>query len=211
MVIAYPTVADLLERFRHIPPERIRLVPAPGTASIEDVLHALEHEDRICELVDGVLVEKPMGWYEARVATALGYFVERFLDDDDLGIVVGPDGLSRILPDRVRAPDLAFLGWGRFPGRKLPRARVPDLAPDLAVEVLSESNTAAEMDEKVEEYFRAGCSLVWLIDPETETAQVATSPVDRQDCGGVLLGGDVLPGFELRLADLFERAGRRRD
>ncbi len=207
--VYYPTVADLLERLGDIPPERVRLVPAPGHATGEDVLRVLELEDRLCELVDGVLVEKPMGWYESTVAAALIFFLKLYLRDRDLGVLSGPDGPARILPDRIRIPDVAFYLWHRFPDRKRPRERIPALVPDLAVEILSESNSPAEMDEKVEEYFRAGVSLVWLIDPASASARVFNSPADGRDAEGVLDGGRVLPGFRLGLAELFANAGPR--
>lgn len=209
MSTAFSTVADLLERLGSVPPERIRLVPAPGQATVDDLLRVLDGEGLICELVDGVLVEKAMGWYESRVAAALIYFLEHFLSENDLGVVAGADGVSRILPDRIRAPDVAFFRWERFPDRNLPRERVPDLAPDLAVEVLSKSNTPNEMEGKVEEYLRAGASLVWLIDAETESVRVFSRDGVGRDGAGILDGSNLLPGFELSLGALFERAGRR--
>jgi Uma2 family endonuclease len=78
-------------------------------------------------------------------------------------------------------------------------------APDLAVEVLSEGNTPAEMNRKLGEYFAGGVRLVWLIDPDTQTALAYTSPDKSNFIGadGALDGGDVLPGFGLPLRDLF--------
>lgn len=118
----------------------------------------------------------------------------------------------RLAPGLVRIPDVAFFSWDRLPGRELPAEPIPDLAPDLAVEVLSQSNTEAEMKRKLREYFKAGVRLVWLVDPPTRTARVYTSPgrsrLVRED--KALDGGAVLPGFSLKLRDWFARAGRRR-
>ena len=110
-------------------------------------------------------------------------------------------------------PTFSFIRWDRLPGGELPEAPDSELVPNLAVEVLSKSNTPAEMKVERREYFAAGVQLVWLIDPESRTAVVYTAPeqwteVDRD---GVLLGDEVLPGFELPLVDLFARgtAGKR--
>jgi Uma2 family endonuclease len=89
--------------------------------------------------------------------------------------VAGEAGMMQLAPGLVRIPDVSFISWDRFPDRKLPRDPVPHLAPDLAVEVLSQSNTPKEMDRKRRDYFNAGCKLVWITDPETRTV-TATLP-----------------------------------
>src|SRR5205809_4119104 len=94
----------------------------------------------------------------------------------DLGIPSGADGTVRLLKGLVRVPDVAFFCWDKLPGRLLPSKPVPDLAPDLAVEVLSEGNTPEEMQRKLREYFLAGVRLVWMIDPRKRRAEVYTSP-----------------------------------
>ena len=206
------TVADLLQRLGNIPPERIWLRPVPGTATEQDVIDIETHENRLCELVDGVLVEKTVGYFESRLALVLGYYIELFLDRHDLGIVLGADGAVRLMPGLVRIPAVSFLSWDKFPNRELPVEPIPDLAPDLAVEVLSEGNTPEEMRRKLREYFQAGVRLVWLIDPATQSAEVYTSPRKKRiiTSGQVIDGGSVLPGFGLRLQELFTRAGRQR-
>jgi Uma2 family endonuclease len=208
---AMETVADLLDRLG-VPPDRIRLHPAPGTATEADVLAAIEGEKRLCELVDGVLVEKPMGFYESVLAGILIGFLRAFLEQHDLGILSVPDGTVRLVPGLVRIPDVAFFSWDRFPNRELPAEAIPDLAPDLAVEVLSEGNTEAEMERKLREYFGAGVRLVWYLDPRTRTAQVFTSPNNAHLVleDDALDGGAVLPGFRPTLRELFDRAGTRR-
>ena len=171
-----------------------------------------DRDGRLCELVDGVLVEKPVGQYESRMAAVLIYFLETYIDAHDIGVIYAPDGPFRLLPGLVRLPDVAFVSWDRFSNRELPPESIPDLAPDLAVEVLSAGNTKREMDRKVGEYFRAGVRLAWLIDPTTRTAVVCKRPRRRTVVaeGGSLDGGAVLPGFSLPLQQLFARAGRRR-
>src|SRR5438876_2742933 len=158
------SIADL-QTHLGVPAERIRLVPPPGTATEEDVLRAHRSDRPQCELVDGVLVEKTVGYFESRLAVVLGWFLETFVIEHDLGLVLGADAALRILPRQVRAPDLCFLSWRHFPDRKLPPEPIPHLTPDLAVEVLSESNTTAEMTRKLRDYFTAGVRLVWYLDP----------------------------------------------
>ena len=113
-----------------------------------------------------------MGFEESRLAGRTLHLVNSYLDENDLGVCVGADGMMRLAPGLVRIPDLSFINWDRLPGRESPTEPIPDLAPDLAVEVLSDGNTKAEMARKVREYFEAGVSLVWLIDPKKRTARV---------------------------------------
>jgi Uma2 family endonuclease len=206
------TLADLLVRLGDIPPDRVRYWPRPGTATEKDILQIRAREGRSCELVDGVLVEKAMGLREAMLALALGGFLHDFVRPRNLGIVTGPDGTLRIFPGLVRIPDVAFASWERIPGGRVPDEPIPDLVPDLAVEILSESNTPGEMALKRSEYFGAGVSVVWMIDPEARTVAVYTSPERcvRLAESQTLEGGDVLPGFALPLSDFFSELDIRR-
>ncbi len=202
------TVAEMQHRLGDIPVERILIVPSLGGATVNNVERIRAATGRICELVDGILVEKAVGYYESCVAAELIYFIRRYLESNNLGMVLGEAGTLEILADLVRAADVSFIRWERFPEGKLPEEPIPELVPDLAVEVLSKSNTPAEMKRKRGEYFDAGVQLVWLIDPKTRTANVYTAPENPTfiDRDGVLDGGDVLPGFMLALAELFARA-----
>ena len=121
--------------------------------------------------------------------------------------MTGEAGTVRLSDRQVRMPDVAFTRWERFPGGVLPTEPIPDFAADLAVEVLSEGNTPAEIDRKLSEYFACGAKLVWVIDPDTRTARAYTAPTDPAvlTAADALDGGDVLPGFRLPLADLFAK------
>src|SRR5688572_33054470 len=102
----------------------------------------------------------------------------------------------------VRIPDVAFVSWARVPGGRVPAEPVPHLAPDLAVEVLSESNTPREMARKRREYFRATVRLVWEVDPRVRTVAVYVSdaaPLLVLTADDTLDGREVLPGFTLPL------------
>jgi Uma2 family endonuclease len=206
------TLADLLHRLGDIPLERIRFRPYPGTATEQDVLEAEARTGRLCELVDGVLVEKAVGYYECRLAVVLGYFLESYLvEKNDLGIVLGEAGMTRMEPGLVRMPDVAFYSWEHFPNRLLPAGAFLEIAPDLAVEILSPSNTEREMDRKRREYFDGGTRLVWQVYPPTRRVRVYTAVDAFVECdeNQTLEGGTVLPGFTLSIRRWFERAGQR--
>lgn len=204
------SVADLQAHLGGIPLHRIRLYPPPGMATEQDALDIADREGRLCEIVDGILVEKVMASFESLLACTLIHWLSGFLDKNPLGVVLGEGGALKILPRRMRIPDVSFIRWERFPHRKLPRDRVFRVAPDLAVEILSEGNTEGEMGIKVGEYFRAGVRLVWLIDPEARSARVyiGVDQCDVLDENGVLDGRDVLPGFQFRLRDLIDAVPR---
>jgi len=205
------SLADLQQHLGGIPAERIRLVPAPGCATEQDLLDIADHEDRLYELEDGVLVEKAMGWQDAVLAAWISAEIGAYLKTHDLGQVMGADGPLKILPGKVKLPDVSFIGWSRFPKQRLGRRPIPALVPDLVVEVLSDTNTKREMERKLKQYFQAGVRLVWYIDPKTRSARAFTSPtaVTEIDEDGSLDGGQVLPGFRLSLRGLFERADRQ--
>lgn len=146
------TIADLLRRLGNIPATRVRLNPMPGTATEKDVIRILGDENRPCELVEGTLVEKAIGYAESEIAGYLITCLNNFVLPRKMGIVTGESGAVRLFPGLVRIPDVAFASWDRFPGRRRPTTPVPHVAPDLVVEVLSKSNTKAEMARKLGEY-----------------------------------------------------------
>ncbi len=207
------TLADLLDRLGNVPLERIRLHPFPGTATIDDVLRLCDREPkRLCELVDGVLVEKVMGHQESRLAAWLIFVLRTYLMEHDLGIVSGADGPHQILFDQVRFPDVAFIAFDRIPEDADPSTPVPHWIPSLAVEVLSVGNTRAEMARKLRDYFEAGVELVWYVDPTDRTVRVYHSPeaVVTLTEADDLDGEQILPGFHLSIRDWFEQALRIR-
>jgi Uma2 family endonuclease len=207
------TIADLVDHLGGIPPERILLDPLPGTATEEDVIAAeAAREKRLCELIDGVLVEKAMGAKESLIAVVIISLMEAFVEEHDLGVVLGADGMLRLWPGRVREPNVSFISWDRLPGNEMPEEPIPDLAPDLAIEVLSRTNTKKEMQIKRHDYFQSGVQEVWEIQPRTQTAEVYTSPTKHRRIGkeGNLNGGDILPGFTLPLKRLFARFQKKK-
>ena len=164
--------------------------------------------DGLYEVVDGRVVEKAMGAYEAQFARLVVTQLLAFLQQNPLGVV---EFELLFLIDRgrdlKRRPDVAFVSRERWPlGRRAPRRDAWDVVPDLMIEVVSPSNSATEVVEKVEDYFRAGARLVWVVYPVQGVVHVfetsATAHILRRD--DTLDGGDVLAGFRLPLASLFE-------
>lgn len=201
------TFEVLHARLGLVPLNRIRTKPPPGTATEEDLERAPKP---ICELIDGVLVEKPMGTRESLLGMFIARLIGNHVEEGDLGVVLGEAGYIRVREAQIRAPDATFIPWSSFPDEELPEEAFWSVAPGLVVEVLSPGNTTAEIDRKLTELFAVGCKLAWVIDPETRSAKVYTTVTRFReiDESGTLDGGKVLPGFKLPLAELFA-AGKR--
>ena len=211
MSIALATTwEDRLTDLGNVPPARVRSEPAPGTATVEDVVRLRNTERRLYELVDGTLVEKAMGWQESLLAGILLHWLHTYLDQHRIGVATGPDGMTRLFGDTVRGPDVAFVAWSRMPGGRIPKEPVPDLVPNFVIEVLSQGNTYAEMSRKRREYFHAGVELLWMVDHRTRTVTVFRTPQDAAVFteGQKLDGGNVLPGWQIDIAELFSRLDR---
>ena len=205
----YENIAQLLENLGDIPPERVCFDPPPGTATKRDLVRLSAKRGKIYELVEGTLVEKAMGSQESFLAVELAALLHVHLATHDIGFLYGADGVVELMPRLVRGPDVSFISWTQRPERTIPDEPISTLVPDLAVEVLSPSNRPGEIRRKLKEYFLGGVRAVWVIDPRKKTADVYTAPDKRTAVpeSGALDGGDVLPGFRVKLADLFKRLG----
>ncbi len=159
------------------------------------------------ELVDGELVEMPGAGVLHSVIAALVYrLIFAYAEERNLGIAF-PDGLGYILhrrPDIVRIPDGSFVAREHIPDGDLPKG-FWEGAPDLAVEVVSPNDMADDVHDKVHEYLEMGTRLVWVLWPKTQTVTVHTVDEISRELASEdeLDGGDVLPGFTVRVADLF--------
>jgi Uma2 family endonuclease len=199
---------ELLEHLGGISPRRICLKPPPGQAKEKDLLAILDRTNRIYELVDGVLVEKVMGYPEGALASDITFLLRLYLQRNNLGDLAGADATMRIMPRLVKIPDVSFVRWDKLPARQRPVEPIPDLVPDLAIEVLSEGTTPAEMDRKLREYFLAGVEMVWQVDQRRRTVSVHTATAQAGTVlteAGTLDGGTVLPGLNLPVRRIFER------
>lgn len=207
--MTFDTFADVLAAVGDVPPERVRVRPAPGTATEADVLEAEEKYGKLCELVDATLVEKTVGLRESLIANEVGYHLRHHVGSQRLGFVATADGTVQLFPGMVRIPDVAFYSRDKFPNGEPPDEPIPEVFPDLAVEVLSRSNTKREMQRKLKDYFFAGVGLVWYVDPATRTVDVYTAPdqLTRLTETETLTGDPVLPGFSLLVAAIFASGG----
>lgn len=159
------------------------------------------------ELVRGELTTKPYadaihGHCVANVILCL----YRIADRHDCGVFVGPGTGFHIAhqPDTVLAPDVAFIQKDRWPADGSRDGYFPG-APDLAVEVLSPTDSASEVLEKIDEWLTAGARLVWVVDPAKKTVAVCMpnhQPRILKD-DARLDGEQVLPGFTLSIAEIF--------
>ena len=124
---AIETLADVVERLGGIPLDRIRFRPVPGTATESDVLEIERRENRLFELVDGVLVEKAVGYRESLLAVAIATYLNQYVLPRNLGLVTGEGGMVRLFPGLVRIPDVAVVLWENIPGGQVPRGSDPRL------------------------------------------------------------------------------------
>lgn len=199
------TAEDLFRRLGPIPLWRIVADPAPGTATLQDAIDFDAHKDQLCELIDGTLVRKTVGFYESFLALRLAMLITQFVSERNLGVVAGEAGMMHLPTDEMRIPDVSFVSHERLKNSGFPEAAAPRMAPELAVEVISRSNTREEMERKLGEYFEAGTKAVWYVYPKTRKIVAYTSPesFNELDENDTLDGGEVLPGFRLNLKDLF--------
>ena len=207
------SVERLRRHFGGIPAERLRLKPRPGSATEKDLIHENEVVRRgTCELIDGCLVEKAMGAREALLAGAIIHYLHVYLAKNPCGVVLAPDGTLRLMPGLVRAPDVSYISWDRIGADEFPEDPIPDLAPELAIEVLSRWNTRKEIARKLKQYFASGVLEAWVIDPRKRIAEIYHSPSSKRTIGvtGILDCPAILPGFQLPLGDLFAAQKRRR-
>lgn len=160
------------------------------------------------ELVNGDLrIMAPAGFEHGDIVAEISMRLRVYVRTQKLGRVSGAETGFRLRsnPDTVRGPDVAFVAQSRIPPGKLPKGYFPG-APDLAVEVISPSEPAAEVQGKVTEYFAAGTRLVWIVYPDNLQVVVFRSARESTILGAddTLDGGDLVPGFTCRVSDLFE-------
>jgi Uma2 family endonuclease len=188
--------------------ERVVFNPWPGFATEEDFLQLNDgDEKRACELIDGTLVEKIVGHWESVIAIRIARALGNFIDGKNLAWITGEQGPARTSATRVRLPDVSLWLADQFPGRQIPSDAIPNTSPAFLVEVLSEGNTQAEMDQKNKEYFSSGTRLVWHVDRQKKTVAVfnqADKPTLVLREGEIVTAGEVLPGFAIRVDDIFK-------
>ena len=172
-----------------------------------EIVNAPENAHKRLELIDGVIVEMPSSSpLNTVIAGRIIYFLNAFVLPDNLGFVSVPDGGFALSPHHTRMPDAAFISRERMPELT---GNVFPVAPDLAIEVISPSETARRVNDKIALYLQFGTRLVWAVYPKDQKVDVWRSAPD----GGMIVhtlaiddtldGGDVLPGFTLPVRDVF--------
>ena len=173
-----------------------------------DELMELPDDGQRYELVEGRLrAMSPAGFDHGGVAVRIGGRLDEFVRGRRLGRVVGAETGFRLSrdPDTVRAPDAAFVAADRLPPRD-EQHRFLELAPDLAVEVVSPTDRAGEVTEKAFAWLAAGVSLVWVVYPAQRLVAVYSpdGSVTHRRVGEEVDGGAVLPGFRLPVDEIFD-------
>jgi len=161
------------------------------------------NQGRLLELIEGELSEKMPSFVPSQIAAWVITFINLYLRENPIGRVSGADGGYQLSEDTVLIPDVGYVSKARMPA--LPEREAP-LAPDLAVEIKSPSDSIRGLRAKAELYQKHGTRLVWVVFPETQTVEVYAQghDVETLTLDDTLSGGDVLPNFTLAVSAIFE-------
>lgn len=177
-------------------------------AEFEAIAGAPENANRLLELIEGEIVEKMPSFMPSEIAARIIYFFTAYLLQNPIGRVTGADGSYIMDEANEFIPDVAYISKERMPERPSRKAPIP---PDLAVEVVSPTDSIRDVQRKAHKYLRLGTQMVWIVYPGDKSVDVCLPDPDMPDgmrvravpAGGVLDGGDVLPGFTLAVNDIF--------
>ena len=201
------TLADLVRWLGDLPIDRICVTPPPGLATERDVLAARRTPERwLCELVGGVLIRKA---YDFWAAVLSGQVMCRISDIEQIrrkGAMLAGSMPYRLAPGLVRIPDVSFIPWDHFPGRKLVDEEIGTIMPTLVLEVVAPSDGEREIERKRDEYFQAGVEEVWIVDSVRKDAAIWSGPtsVQRFEPGDMVRGSAIFPECSISLEKLFE-------
>lgn len=201
--------------FRSEPPKEVWVVSRYKPRKRQRVLLTPEDEEKILgsseyEIVDGEIYERPMPNPEhGRIQLKLGSKLLAFVEENKLGMVY-TECHFELKKNLIRVPDVSFVSFERFPQDGEPGGSRWLIQPDLAVEIVSPSDVLHEVFKKIDEYFAAKVKQVWLISPEQKFLTVYRSRKDstiltEED---ELVSEDILPGFRLKLSDIFQKPTR---
>jgi Uma2 family endonuclease len=162
------------------------------------------------EMIDGVPKEKPrMGLFANILASYLSTAINNFSIPRRLGMAIN-ETTHKVDDQNSRRPDVSYVEYAKMPAWEILLDDPPllEAAPNVAIEIVSPSNTIAEMDTRIEEFFTSGVQLVWVVHPQSKQIYVYESTKDCKilEIGDMLDGGNVLPGFTLALAEMFDVA-----
>lgn len=201
----YTEESKMGEEFRN-PSKSESLSRLPTLLTAEDLWKQVDDGFRY-ELVKGIIRRMPPAGFEHGVRAAkIGRYLDVHVTKHKLGYVCGAETGFKISqdPDTVRAPDAAFVSQTSIDEQGIPKGYWEG-APDLAVKIISPSDTYTEVAEKVDEWLGAGSVMVWVVNPRRETVEVYRSIEDITILRGddILDGGDVIEGFQCRVQVLF--------
>ena len=174
-----------------------------GTATIQDLLNTPK-DGRKYELVDGEILVSPAGMRHSEVAGKVAGLIWEFLERNPIGKVYGSDVGIAFPNGNLRSPDVTYVSLEKLPGRRSPDT-FGEVIPDLAVEVLSPSDSLKELGRKIGEFLENGVPLVWLVDPARETVTVyrSLSQIEQFGASDTITAEPVLPGFSVMVSRFF--------
>lgn len=175
----------------------------------EAELQALPHDSYNFEVVDGELVMSPKNnFVHGDICSRLLAALVTFNEAHRLGVVLDSSTGFWMSNRNCRAPDISFVSKARMKSLGFSRrtARFFPAGPDLAVEVLAPSNTRADLDARLRDFFSSGTQLAWVIHPDDQFVEICRSPTERSiiGVGAFLEGGPLMPGFQFPVAHLFD-------
>ncbi len=165
------------------------------------------------ELVNGEIVEKNVSVLSSRVEGIVFRKLDQFCETNQQGPVFPSSNGIQCFPDepaKVRKPDVSFVKRERFSVQHWHEGFLT-IHPDLAVEVISSNDLAADLNEKIEDYLAAGIPLIWIIDPIAciVTIYRGDGTVTKLHENDELTGEDIIPGFHVKVAELFPPEGAK--
>jgi len=174
-----------------------------GSATLQDLLNTPE-DGRKYELVDGEILVSPTGMQHSEIALRIAGSIWQFLEKNPIGKVYSSDVGIAFPNGNIRSPDVTYVSLAKLPGGRSPET-FGEVIPDLAVEVLSPSDSLRELGKKIGEYLESGVPLVWLVDPTRQTVTVYRSLTQTEQFGidGILTAEPVLPGFSVEVGRFF--------
>lgn len=185
-------------------PPRARRPKTYTPEEFEAIENAVAYELR----EDGTLEQRHMGWESELVAANVTFLLRQHDRADQRGLIAnGGTGLQVFpgRPRRIPRADVTYVRRDRMPSGRPARGYM-QIPPDLAVEVISPGDKAGEVRAKVHEYLVGGVRLVWVVYPETRSVTVSRADGSADEFGSedTLSGEDVVPGFSVKVSELFE-------
>ena len=174
-----------------------------GPATLQDLLNT-PRDGRKYELVDGEILVSPAGMRHSEVGGAIFGLIWEFLQGNPIGKVYTSDVGIAFPNGNVRSPDVTYVSLAKLPGGVSPET-FGEVIPDLAVEVLSQSDSLRELGRKIGEFLDNGVPLVWLVDPARQTVTVYRSLTETQqlDVDDTITAEPILPGFSVPVRRFF--------